>query len=68
MLLNCWILVSGVFGALNLRSIIIYSRKRDMMESDIKAKETKIIMLEAKILYLETQQSYEFNGGSGNTK
>jgi len=67
MLYNFWLIISGIFGALNLRSIILYSKERNKLTSEINAKDTKIIMLEAKILYLETQLGYD-NSGNRDTK
>jgi len=51
----CWIISMGVLGALNLRGIVKNIRDRESIQEEIKAKDTKIIMLEAKILYLETK-------------
>lgn len=51
----CWIITMGVLGALNLRGIVRNISDRKNMQEEIKAKDTKIIMLEAKVLYLETK-------------
>lgn len=51
----CWIMAMGALGALNLRGIVRNISDRKSMQEEIKAKDTKIIMLEAKVLYLETK-------------
>lgn len=44
----------GAAGALNLRGIIKNIQDRKHMEAELKAKDIKIIMLESRILALET--------------
>ncbi len=49
-----WIIAMGAAGALNLRGIIKNIQDRKHMEAELKAKDIKIIMLESRILALET--------------
>lgn len=65
-----WIAISGLLGIFNLRGIINHmsdSRKNKeqllLYKEELKAKETKIIMLEAKIVYWENK----FQSSNGNT-
>lgn len=60
----CWIMAMGALGALNLRGIVRDMRERKLLKETLDARENKIIMLEARILYLETklQDSYDNTG------
>ena len=57
-----WIVTMGIFGALNLFSTIRNYKESTAMKNllnskneELAAKDTKIIMLEARVLYLETK-------------
>lgn len=62
-----WVIITGVLGALNLRATYSSMKLKNKLAEEIKAKDTKIIMLEAKVIYLETQLSHD-NSISGNSK
>lgn len=62
-----WVIVIGGLGALNLWATYSSLRIKRRVAEEMKAKDTKIIMLEAKVIYLETQLSHD-NSISGNSK